>query len=113
MANVREMKLAKLKKLLSAPGFPLELELHRLDCMSSHKMMECWLYMVDKINEIPRDQLAPEPFVTGKDLISLGGRPGPHFKKILDTLYDAQLAGKYPSSAEALGDAEKMLEKMR
>lgn len=113
MANVREMKLAKLKKLLSAPGFPLELELHRLDCMSSHKMMECWLYMVDKVNEIPQDQLAPAPFVTGRELIALGGKPGPHFKKILDALYDAQLAGKYPSSACALADAEKMLEKMR
>ena len=109
MANVREMKLAKLKKLLHDPNFPLELELHRLDCMSSHKMMECWLYLVDKFREIPQEELAPEPFVTGKELIALGGKPGPHFKKIIDRLYDDQLSGKFSDSSQAIAEAQKML----
>ena len=110
MANVREMKIAKLKKLLHDENFPLELELHRLDCMSSHRMRECWLYLIDKLREIPQDELAPEPFVTGKELISLGGRPGPHFKKIIDRLYDDQLSGKFPCREAALAEAAKMLE---
>lgn len=38
--------------------------------------------------------LAPEPWVTGEDLIARGRQPGPDFARVLDTLYDLQLAGE-------------------
>ncbi len=37
--------------------------------------------------------LSPDPLVTGQALIELGARPGPHFQRILDGIYDAQLEG--------------------
>lgn len=37
--------------------------------------------------------LAPQPLLTGDDLIALGAKPGPLFKSILDDLYNAQLRG--------------------
>ena len=37
--------------------------------------------------------LAPEPYVTGGDLIAQGLAPGPDFKRRLDAAYDAQLEG--------------------
>jgi hypothetical protein len=46
--------------------------------------------------------LAPEPFVSGSDLIAIGFQPGPRFKGILDQLYDLQLEGALNSKEEAI-----------
>jgi tRNA nucleotidyltransferase/poly(A) polymerase len=46
--------------------------------------------------------VAPEPWVTGGDLIDLGLTPGPAFKAVLDTLYDAQLDGELADRAAAI-----------
>ncbi|MGM0507576.1 MAG: CCA tRNA nucleotidyltransferase [Fusobacteriota bacterium] len=43
-------------------------------------------------NEI-KDEV--EPIIKGKDLIKYGLKPGPHFGKILDELYEAQLEEKF------------------
>ncbi len=37
---------------------------------------------------------APKPFVQGRDLLAMGMKPGPEFKRILDATYAAQLDGK-------------------
>ncbi len=50
--------------------------------------------------------LAPEPWVSGHDLIALGLSPGPAFKGILDRVYDSQLDG-------ALADRQAALELAR
>ncbi len=44
----------------------------------------------------------PEPFVTGKDLISLGFKPGPVFKEILDEVAELQLGGEITHRNEAM-----------
>ncbi|MCA9282348.1 MAG: CCA tRNA nucleotidyltransferase [Phycisphaeraceae bacterium] len=46
--------------------------------------------------------IAPEPFVTGDDLVAEGYSPGPKFAQWLDAAYDAQLEGRVASKAEAL-----------
>ncbi|MEE9403752.1 MAG: CCA tRNA nucleotidyltransferase [Algisphaera sp.] len=46
--------------------------------------------------------LAPEPWVTGEDLIAAGLQPGPNFKQHLDTAYDAQLEGQAMNKDQAL-----------
>lgn len=45
--------------------------------------------------------IAPEPWLSGDDLVELGLRPGPAFKHLLDRLYDAQLEGRTGSADEA------------
>jgi tRNA nucleotidyltransferase/poly(A) polymerase len=40
---------------------------------------------------LPREELDPLPLLTGDDLKQLGLQPGPHFKRLLDALRDAQL----------------------
>jgi tRNA nucleotidyltransferase/poly(A) polymerase len=37
--------------------------------------------------------MLPSPIITGKDLISLGYKPGESFKRVLDLIYDKQLNG--------------------
>ncbi len=51
---------------------------------------------------LAQGDIAPEPFVTGDDLIALGARPGPGFKQILDEAYDRQLDGRFLSRPQAL-----------
>ncbi|MFB3430894.1 MAG: CCA tRNA nucleotidyltransferase [Phycisphaerales bacterium] len=46
--------------------------------------------------------LAPEPWVSGDDLIASGLRPGPDFKVRLARAYDAQLEGSAATAHEAL-----------
>lgn len=46
--------------------------------------------------------LAPRPWVSGDDLVTMGRTPGPGFKAILDGVYDAQLEGRVGSREAAL-----------
>jgi tRNA nucleotidyltransferase/poly(A) polymerase len=46
--------------------------------------------------------VAPEPWVSGDDLIALGRSPGPQFKRWLDEVYDAQLEGRVPDRDAAM-----------
>lgn len=50
----------------------------------------------------------PERFVTGEDLIGIGGKPGPAFKRVLEEVYDAQLEGQVRSKDEAMELAAKL-----
>lgn len=46
--------------------------------------------------------LAPDPLITGDDLVAAGLQPGPMFGKWLDDLYDLQLEGGLSTPAQAL-----------
>ncbi len=46
--------------------------------------------------------VCPEPWVSGDDLIALGRKPGPVFRRLLDQVYDAQLEGRLTSKDQAL-----------
>ncbi len=100
-AAVREMRGAKLRKLIADPNFPLELELHRLDCISCHGMLEGFVYLRDKLRETPEVEL-PQPWVTGAMLVHAGCPPGPAFKVVLEQTFEAQLGGSVKNAGEAL-----------
>lgn len=102
MASVREMREAKLRRLLAEPAFAMELELHRLDCAASHGKLDCWEFLKERWENVPERKVLPEPLVTGDDLIAAGYRPGPDFRRILDELMDAQLEGVFADHESAL-----------
>ena len=110
MASVREMKEAKLKKLVSEEHFGMELELHRLDCIACHGCMETFTFLVDHLSRTPQRAL-PEPLVMGRDLVAAGFSPGPAFKTVLDLVFDRHLAGEFPDRAAALEAACRLLRK--
>jgi poly(A) polymerase len=101
-AHVQEMRPAKWKRLIAEETFPLELELHRTDCISSHKLMNSFTFLLDRMNELANEVKLPPPLVTGKDLIALGMKPGPEFGEILENIADLQLEGKISTREEAL-----------
>ncbi len=100
--DVAQMKLSTLKRFVRLNKFEEHLELHRLDCSSSHRNMDAYDFVQRFIAETPAEQVRPERLVTGEDLKGLGYAPGPRFKEILAAVEDAQLNGTISSREEAL-----------
>ena len=51
---------------------------------------------------LPKEELNPDPLVTGGDLIGMGISPGPDFKTILQSVRDGQLDGEIETREQAL-----------
>lgn len=100
--DVPQMKPATLKRFVRLSRFDEHLELHRLDCLSSHRNLENYEFVRRFIAETPAEEMRPLRLVTGEDLIALGLQPGPLFKEILGIVEDAQLNGSIHSKEEAL-----------
>ncbi len=99
--KAKEMKESALKRLLRKPDFADHLELHRVCARSSGIALECYNLCRRKLREYASQLNAP-PLITGEDLISLGYKPGPLFKKMLRTVEDLQLEGVLSSRKEAI-----------
>lgn len=100
--DVQKMRVAKLKRFMSRPHFDTELELHRVDCLSSHGALDNYDFLQSKRDEFASEPLIPPRLVTGKDLIAFGMKPGPHFKQILDAVQSQQLEHTLVSREQAL-----------
>jgi len=101
-ADVERMKASTFKKFIRLPRFDEHLELHRLDCKSSHRNLRLYEFTRNKIAELPEEAVRPAPLVSGEDLIAAGYRPGPVFKQILGSVEDAQLEGQLRTKNEAI-----------
>jgi poly(A) polymerase len=100
--DVPNMRVAKLKRFMARPTFEDELELHRVDCASSHGMMENHEFLQKKKEEFANEPIIPPPLVRGEDLIALGMKPGPRFGEILEAVETRQLEGALKDREEAL-----------
>jgi poly(A) polymerase len=96
------MRVAKLKRFMARSTFAEELELHRVDCASSHQMMDNYDFLVRKREEFANEPIIPPPLVNGDDLIAMGMKPGPQFGEILEAVETQQLEGSLTSRAQAL-----------
>jgi len=100
--DVDRMRDSTLKRFLRLEHFNEHLELHRLDCLASHRQLGNYELAVRKLRELSQEQLRPAPLLTGDDLIATGYQPGPGFKAMLTAVEDAQLEGSIRSREEAL-----------
>ena len=100
--DVQKMRTAKLKRFMAREGFDEELELHRVDCTSSHGALDNHEFLQNKAAEFANEPLIPPPLVTGRDLIALGWTPGPRFGTILESVQTAQLEGTLTTTEQAL-----------
>ena len=96
------MKDSTLKRFFRLPRFDQHLELHRLDCQSSHRDLSLYDFAKEKFQTLPAEQIRPQPLITGDDLIAAGYKPGPMFKELLTAVEDAQLDGKISTKEEAM-----------
>jgi poly(A) polymerase len=100
--DVQNMRTAKLKRFMAREGFDEELELHRVDCQSSHGALDNYDFLKAKAEEFANEPLIPPPLVTGHDLMALGWKPGPHFGPMLEAVQTAQLEGTLNTKEEAI-----------
>ena len=96
------MKRSTQMRFLRMEGFDEHLELHRLDCLSSHRNLENYEMARRLLAETPVEEIKPAPLVNGDDLIARGYTPGPAFKDILRAVEDAQLEGKIRTRQDAI-----------
>src|SRR5213595_1170166 len=97
-----KMRVAKLRRFMARPTFNEELELHRVDCESSHRMLDNYEFLLRKRNEFANEPIIPQPLLRGDDLIALGFKPGPEFGEIRDAGETRQLEGRLRNADEAL-----------
>jgi poly(A) polymerase len=96
-----KMRRATLRRMLLRETFPLELALHRLDCLGSHRRLDIYNFLVEQQAHLnDRPHLHP-PLLNGHDLIALGARPGPALGVLLHELRDKQLAEELSTPEEA------------
>jgi poly(A) polymerase len=98
---VEAMKKATLKRFVRLPQFEEHLELHRLDCLSSHKNLDSYEFVQHFLEETPPEQVRPERLLSGDDLLAMGYHPGPQFARILRGVEDGQLEGQIKTKEEA------------
>ncbi len=98
IAQWDKLQVAKRKRQLAEPRWDAALALASVLGPAS---------IIDKIKREAKplidEGVAPEPFVTGDDLLAVGYPAGPGIGRILDAVYDAQLEGRVTDRAEALG----------
>ena len=100
--DVPNMRVAKLKRFMARPTFSEELELHRVDCASSHQMLDNYEFLLQKREEFASEPMIPPPLVRGDDLIAMGLKPGPKIGEILEAVQTRQLEGAFPDREAAL-----------
>src|ERR1700739_3051815 len=100
--EVPKMRVANLKRFMARPTFDEELELHRVDCESSHRMLENYEFLLRKREEFANEPIIPPPLVRGDDLIDMGLKPGPKFGEILEAVETRQLEGALKDRQHAL-----------
>jgi len=100
--DATEMRKSTLRRMLMRPTFPLELALHRLDCLGSHGTLEVYDFLLEKGKELEQQPEIIPPLLTGNDLIELGLKPGPGLGEILNELREKQLQDELKTREEAL-----------
>ena len=100
--DVQTMRVSRLKRFMARPSFTDELELHRVDCTSSHGMLDNYEFLLQKREEFANEPLIPPPLVNGRDVLALGWKPGQKIGYILEAAQTRQLEGTLTSREEAL-----------
>ena len=99
--DARQMRKATLRRLLMRPTFPLEMQLHRLDCLGSHGRLEVYDFLVEQAKELEKQPEIHPPLLKGADLLKMGMKPGPEMGALLNEIREKQLQDELKTPAEA------------
>jgi poly(A) polymerase len=99
--DVKQMRKATLRRLLLRDTFPLELELHRLDCLGSSGDLEHYSFLVEQAEALTHQPTIRPPLLSGNDLIELGLKSGPALGALLAEIREKQLADELKTPREA------------
>lgn len=100
--HVQEMRTSRLKRWMAHPTFADQLELHRVDCLGCHGMLDNYEFLQAKQQEFANEPVIPPPLLNGHDLLKLGYPPGRDLGRLLTLVQDQQLEGALTSREDAL-----------
>jgi poly(A) polymerase len=102
--DVQKMRVSRLKRFMAHPGFEDEMELHRVDCLSSNGFSDNYDFLRAKQVEFAAEHkpLVPPPLVNGRDVMALGIPASPRVGELLGAAQDLQLEGVLKTREEAL-----------
>jgi poly(A) polymerase len=104
-----KMRKATLRRMLLRETFPLELALHRLDCLGSHRRLDVYDFLVEQARELERQPEIRPPLLTGDDLLKLGMKSGPAMGRLLAEIRELQLQDELKTPAQARAWLKKRL----
>jgi poly(A) polymerase len=96
-----QMRKSTLRRLLMRPTFPLELELHRLDCLGSHGRLDVYDFLAAQARQLEEQPHIRPPLLKGDDLMALGLKPGPALGALLAEIREKQLQDELKTKAGA------------
>jgi tRNA nucleotidyltransferase (CCA-adding enzyme) len=76
-----------------------------------HFKAEAQEWFIKKAENLEIKHVGPEPILMGRHLLEFGLKPSPHFKEILDEVFEKQLDGKIETLDEAKNFAREIIEK--
>jgi poly(A) polymerase len=97
-----QMRKATLRRMLLRETFPLELQLHRLDCLGSHGRLDAYNFLVAQAAELANQPEIRPALLTGEDLIALGIKPGKAMGVLLNEIREKQLSDELTTAEQAL-----------
>ena len=106
--DVPKMRPSTLKRMMARPTFLQELELHRIDCLSSHGDLSHYDFLKHQLETMTPEQIDPPALINGRDLIAMGLPPGRAMGEILEKVRLAQLEGTIENREQALALARKL-----
>ena len=106
--DVPKMRPSTLKRMMARPTFELELELHRIDCASSHGDLSHYDYLKHQLEVMSAEQIDPPSLISGHDLKAMGILPGKNMGRILEAVKIAQLEETIQTRDEALRFARRL-----
>lgn len=68
-------------------------------------------WFIEKVRKLQIEKKAPDPILMGRHLIEIGLKPGPHFKQILDAVYEMQLDGTVVDLDQSVARAKVLIGK--
>lgn len=101
--NVPQMRRATLRRMIAAPTFELEMELHRLDCLAGNGRLDNYDRLRTAAATWASETDLPRAVVRGGDVIGLGIPGGPRVKDLLAAVYEQQLEHPEWTREELLG----------
>jgi poly(A) polymerase len=109
--DVKDMRKSTLRRMLMRETFPLEIELHRLDCLGSHRRLDHYEFLQEQARELDKQPEIRPPLLTGDDLQALGMKPGPEMGALLAEAREKQLSDELKTPAEAKEWAAEQLKR--
>jgi poly(A) polymerase len=92
--DVLQMRKSTVRRMLLRETFPLELALHRLDCLGSHGSLDHYEFMLAQQAELDDQPEIRPPLLDGHDLLALGVKAGPEMGALMHEVRERQLQGE-------------------